>query len=168
MQLPFRFKWLLLIVSAFIATSRCWARFITEEQQPNEYDKLNATKSFMRQHINETRSTDNNRQQSDSSAARTVVHIKRKRSDNVGDEDIPFDFHTKHMPCDIDAAELKKFIDTMPRQCIWVYNQRYKDEDSYRMYRIYQLEAFFFGQLSERMTRFEVDPHDFENVNVNV
>ncbi|EDW02623.1 GH19782 [Drosophila grimshawi] len=62
----------------------------------------------------------------------------------------------------MDAPELSKYIETLPNQCICAYNSRHDSEVEYRKFKMLQLEAFFFGQFSERFKRFEIDPHNFE------
>ncbi|KAH8372367.1 hypothetical protein KR093_011225, partial [Drosophila rubida] len=74
---------------------------------------------------------------------------------------IPYDFHTAHMPCDMDVHHLLRIIDTFPNQCIWMINNRFAHENYYRIFKLYQLEGHFFGQYAERLRRYEVDPHYF-------
>ncbi|ALC42284.1 CG30270, partial [Drosophila busckii] len=78
---------------------------------------------------------------------------------------MPFDFNTKHLPCDLDFSGRDSAIDSYPNHCIWVWNNRYTHEGWYRVYKTYQLEAFFFGQYYERLKRYEIDPHtwDYDN-----
>ncbi|KAH8254135.1 hypothetical protein KR032_008646, partial [Drosophila birchii] len=75
---------------------------------------------------------------------------------------IPMDFQTKHLPCDMDQRGGKSYMSAFPRQCIWAYNNRYRSADSYRIYKTYQLEAFFFGQYHERLKRYELQPHNYD------
>ncbi|XP_062130649.1 uncharacterized protein LOC133841876 [Drosophila sulfurigaster albostrigata] len=92
------------------------------------------------------------------SKSKHVQHIRRRREYEAA---IPYDFHTAHMPCDIDSPHILRYIETFPNQCIWMVNVRYQHENLYRIFKLYQLEAHFFGQYAERLKRYEVDPHYF-------
>ncbi|XP_001984964.3 uncharacterized protein LOC6557408 [Drosophila grimshawi] len=85
--------------------------------------------------------------------------IRKKRDTKFT---LPFDFHTIHLPCDLDQSGRAEIIEYFPHQCIWVWNNRYVNEDFFRVYKTYQLEAFFFGQYHERLKRFELDPHTWD------
>ncbi|XP_030370080.1 uncharacterized protein LOC115620796 [Scaptodrosophila lebanonensis] len=94
-----------------------------------------------------------------SAERRSVRHIVRtKRETN----DSPLDFITSHMPCDMDMRNRGRLMRNLPNHCIWTYNNRYASEKLFRMYKSYQLEAFFFGQYYERFKRFEIDPHIYD------
>nr|XP_017024444.1 uncharacterized protein LOC108076214 isoform X2 [Drosophila kikkawai] len=75
---------------------------------------------------------------------------------------IPMDFHTKHLPCDMDLRGGQSYMSAFPNQCVWAYNNRYRSEDNYAIYKTYQLESFFFGQYHERLKRYEVEPHSYD------
>ncbi|XP_017090964.2 uncharacterized protein [Drosophila bipectinata] len=86
-------------------------------------------------------------------------HIKRQANSVPV---MPMDLQTKHAPCDMDSRGATSYVFAFPNHCIWSYNNRYLSEGHYRVYKIYQLEAFFFGQYHERMKRYETDPHTYD------
>ncbi|XP_022227596.2 uncharacterized protein LOC111077569 isoform X1 [Drosophila obscura] len=93
------------------------------------------------------------------SSPSTIKHIRRrKRETRV---DIPFDFHTKHLFCDVDVQNVHHIIDNMYSVCNWAYNGRWSHEGFWRVWQIYRLEAFMFGQYAERLKRYELDPHGY-------
>ncbi|XP_017837403.1 uncharacterized protein LOC108596309 isoform X2 [Drosophila busckii] len=98
--------------------------------------------------------------------ARAVRHIVRHSRDTKSS--VPFDFNTRHLPCDFDQNGRHKALDSYPNHCVWIWNNRYSNEKMYRFYKTYQLEAFFFGQYYERLKRFEVDPHSWDYTNIGV
>ncbi|KAH8348730.1 hypothetical protein KR084_010312 [Drosophila pseudotakahashii] len=75
---------------------------------------------------------------------------------------MPLDFHSKHTPCDMDSRGRQSYVHAFPNHCIWVYNNRYLSEGHFRIYKTYQLEAFFFGQYYERLKRYEFEPHIYD------
>lgn len=86
-------------------------------------------------------------------------HIKRQ-ADKI--PSMPMDLQTKHSPCDMDSRGATSYVFAFPNHCIWSYNNRYMSEGHYRVYKTYQLEAFFFGQYHERIKRYEIDPHTYD------
>ncbi|XP_034478833.1 uncharacterized protein LOC117785055 [Drosophila innubila] len=96
-----------------------------------------------------------------------LTHILRKKRET--EVVMPFDFNTMHLPCDLDQQGRGSIIESFPNHCVWVWNNRYAHEGFYRVYKTYQLEAFFFGQYYERLKRFEIDPHtwDYTNAGIN-
>ncbi|XP_034654557.1 uncharacterized protein LOC117892428 [Drosophila subobscura] len=93
------------------------------------------------------------------SSPSTVKHIRRRKRETL--VDIPFDFHTKHLSCDVDATSIDYFVDSLYGSCIWAFNNRFAHEGFWRVWQIYRLEAFMFGQYHERMKRYEIDPHGY-------
>ncbi|XP_043947753.1 uncharacterized protein LOC108026612 isoform X2 [Drosophila biarmipes] len=93
----------------------------------------------------------------------TIVRhlIREKRDANV-----PFDFQTSHLPCDMDLGAVRKIVTVLPNNCIWAFNNRFVSEEYYRIFKTYQLEAFMFGQYHERLRRFEMDPHTWDYASV--
>jgi len=89
-----------------------------------------------------------------------VTHILRKKRET--EATMPYDFTTMHMHCDIDLNGTPQIVDTFPNHCIWVTNNRYQHEGFYRVYKMYQLEAHFFGQYWQRLKRYELDERYFE------
>ncbi|XP_030370067.1 uncharacterized protein LOC115620787 [Scaptodrosophila lebanonensis] len=127
-----------------------------------EMDKLNATSpapSSQPTQLNLITATTKvaDTEKSTTKKPQHVVRIKRQN-----DVLMPFDFQTKHMPCDFDIRGRIRLIEYMPNHCIWMWNNKYTHEGFFRYYKYYQLEAFFFGQYYERLKRFEVDPHSFD------
>ncbi|XP_033250616.1 uncharacterized protein LOC117189606 isoform X2 [Drosophila miranda] len=91
------------------------------------------------------------------SSPSAVKHIRRsKRSTRIN---LPFDFHTKHLPCDMDMG--LQLISHLNSFCIWAYNNKYAHEGTWRVWQMYKLEGFFFGQYYERLKRYEIDPHGY-------
>ncbi|XP_016929240.3 uncharacterized protein [Drosophila suzukii] len=86
-----------------------------------------------------------------------IKHIKRDKRELL--VTMPFDQHTMHLPCDLDQRGRHKIIPLMPNHCIWVWNNKFSHVGFYRVFKIYQLEGFFFGQYYERLKRYEIDPH---------
>ncbi|TDG39295.1 hypothetical protein AWZ03_014284 [Drosophila navojoa] len=95
----------------------------------------------------------------------TVIRhiVRRKRAEK--EPTLPFEFPTTHMPCDLDQNGRAQVVDAFPNHCIWVWNHKYASEDFFRVFKTYQLEAFFFGQYYERLKRFEIDPHSWDYSN---
>ncbi|XP_062135256.1 uncharacterized protein LOC133844974 isoform X1 [Drosophila sulfurigaster albostrigata] len=91
----------------------------------------------------------------------SISHKARREDDSRNYIEMPMEFDTLHMPCDMDSLKLEVLMPYMPNHCIWLYNQRYQDENFYRYFKLAQLESFFFGQYFERYRRFEVDQHIF-------
>ncbi|XP_032599149.2 uncharacterized protein LOC6557403 [Drosophila grimshawi] len=89
-----------------------------------------------------------------------VAHIIRKKRET--EMTLPFDFNTMHLPCDLDQSGRAQIVSSFPNHCIWVWNNKYAHEGTFRVYKTYQLEAFFFGQYYERLKRFEIDPHTWD------
>ncbi|XP_060657665.1 uncharacterized protein LOC132792352 [Drosophila nasuta] len=89
-----------------------------------------------------------------------LTHILRKKRET--EPVMPFDYDTMHLGCDMDQGGLINIIAAFPNHCIWVWNNRFVHEGYYRVFKTYQLEAFFFGQYYERLRRFEVDPHTWD------
>ncbi|XP_002018348.2 uncharacterized protein LOC6593227 [Drosophila persimilis] len=71
--------------------------------------------------------------------------------------DTPYDFHTTHLFCDFDMRGRHRLIPYMPNHCIWVWNNKYVHEGFYRLYKMYQLEAFSFGQYALRLFQIEYE-----------
>ncbi|XP_033246991.1 uncharacterized protein LOC117188001 [Drosophila miranda] len=94
------------------------------------------------------------------SSPSTVRHIRRKKREYA--VDIPFDFFTNHMHCDMDQSGSYKIMDYFPFNCIWIQNNQHQHEGWWRIYMQAMMEAFFFGQYYERLRRFELDPHSFD------
>ncbi|XP_002138031.2 uncharacterized protein [Drosophila pseudoobscura] len=95
-----------------------------------------------------------------------VKHIRRqKREYSV---DVPFDFFTNHMHCDMDQAGTNKVMKFFPFNCVWIANNRHQHEGWWRIYMQALMEAFFFGQYYERLRRFELDPHTFDYTGVGI
>ncbi|XP_016953088.2 uncharacterized protein LOC108026615 [Drosophila biarmipes] len=88
-----------------------------------------------------------------------IRHIKRDKRELL--VTMPFDQHTMHLPCDLDQRGRHKIISLMPNHCIWVWNNKFSHVGFYRVFKIYQLEGFFFGQYYERLKRYEIDPHSW-------
>nr|XP_016929242.1 uncharacterized protein LOC108009424 [Drosophila suzukii] len=105
------------------------------------------------------RTVDSERQFERASAI-TIRHIQR--SPRVPVPEMPLDFQTKHAPCDMDSRGRQSYIHAFPNHCIWAYNNRYLSEGHFRIYKTYQLEAFFFGQYYERLKRYEFEPHVYD------
>ncbi|XP_068146975.1 uncharacterized protein [Drosophila tropicalis] len=100
------------------------------------------------------------KQDGDQKPIPTVLkHVVRRREMAP---DMPFSLHVNHLPCDLDSFLRTKLLRYFPNHCIWIYNNRYTHEGFYRVYKIYQLEAFLFGQYYERLKRYEIDPHAFD------
>ncbi|XP_030572976.1 uncharacterized protein LOC115771416 [Drosophila novamexicana] len=99
------------------------------------------------------------------STGSTVVTniVRRKRAET--EPTLPFDFHTMHLPCDLDQNGRAQVVDAFPNHCIWVWNNKFVHEGFYRVFKTYQLEGFFFGQYYERLKRFEIDPHSWDYSN---
>ncbi|XP_022227599.2 uncharacterized protein LOC111077571 [Drosophila obscura] len=102
----------------------------------------------------------------------SIKHLARTNSSgnstNSAKDLVPFDFDSKHLPCDMDSGGIESVVWAFPNYCVWAYNNKYNDEKSYRIYKIYQLEGFFFGQYYERLKRFEMDPRvwDYQKTGV--
>ncbi|KAM8711222.1 hypothetical protein ACLKA7_000372 [Drosophila subpalustris] len=130
-----------------------------KQQQQQNATTVDSAKS---QRINDTtlpiQTQSTGKSQPESSTV--VTHIVRKKRET--EVDMPYDFHTMHMPCDLDAPNRAHIIFYFPNHCIWVANNRYAHEGFFRVYKLYQLEAHFFGQYYERLKRYEIDPHFFE------
>ncbi|XP_022227600.2 uncharacterized protein LOC111077572 [Drosophila obscura] len=94
--------------------------------------------------------------------AASAVHVRRIRRRTIDIPVIALDYMTGHMPCDMDIRGIRRYITAFPNQCIWSYNNRYTTEGYYRVYKMYQLEAFFFGQYHERLKRYETEPHNYD------
>ncbi|KAL7736051.1 hypothetical protein ACLKA6_003789 [Drosophila palustris] len=101
-----------------------------------------------------------------SSGNNGLTHIVRKKRET--EVVMPFDFNTMHLPCDLDQNGRGPIIETFPNHCVWVWNNRYVHEGFFRVYKTYQLEAFFFGQYYERLKRFEIDPHTWDYSNSGI
>ncbi|XP_037713365.1 uncharacterized protein LOC119549389 [Drosophila subpulchrella] len=86
-----------------------------------------------------------------------IKHIKRDKRELL--VTMPFDQHTMHLPCDLDQRGRHNIVSLMPNHCIWVWNNKFSHVGFYRVFKIYQLEGFFFGQYYERLKRYEIDPH---------
>lgn len=95
-----------------------------------------------------------------------VTNIRRKREET--EPTMPYDLHTMHLPCDFDQNGRAQVIDSFPNHCVWVWNNKYVHEGFFRVFKTYQLEAFFFGQYYERLKRFEIDPHTWDYTNTGV
>ncbi|SPP72835.1 Y' element ATP-dependent helicase YJL225C-like [Drosophila guanche] len=93
------------------------------------------------------------------SSRSTIKHIRRRKRETL--VDIPFDFHTKHLSCDVDVKSIDYFVDSLYGSCIWAFNNRFAHEGFWRVWQIFRLEAFMFGQYHERMKRYEIDPHGY-------
>ncbi|KAL7736048.1 hypothetical protein ACLKA6_003786 [Drosophila palustris] len=121
--------------------------------------KVLATNAFATEAM-KSNSANKQQQQQKMPPLTVVTHIVRKKRET--EVDMPYDFHTMHMPCDLDAPNRAHIIFYFPNHCIWVANNRYAHEGFFRVYKLYQLEAHFFGQYYERLKRYEIDPHFFE------
>ncbi|XP_033248185.1 uncharacterized protein LOC108158303 isoform X4 [Drosophila miranda] len=87
--------------------------------------------------------------------ASAVKHIRRAKRELI--VDTPYDFHTLHLFCDFDMRGRHRLIWFFPNHCIWVWNNKYVHEGFYRLYKMYQLEAFSFGQYALRLFQLEYD-----------
>ncbi|XP_068144925.1 uncharacterized protein [Drosophila tropicalis] len=68
------------------------------------------------------------------------------------------DLKILHSPCEFDLLRaLQGSIDYFPKHCQPIYQNRYVNEDWYRLYRTYDAEGFVFGQFAERLRRYEID-----------
>ncbi|BFG06408.1 uncharacterized protein DMAD_04923 [Drosophila madeirensis] len=94
----------------------------------------------------------------------SAVHHRRILRKVIDIPVIALDYETTHKPCDMDMRGIRRYIPAFPNQCIWSYNNRYTTEGYYRVYKMYQLEAFFFGQYYERLKRYETEPHNYKEV----
>lgn len=92
----------------------------------------------------------------------TPVHHIRHISRTARTATMPTGEHTTHLPCDMDLRGGNSYMFAFPNHCIWAYNNRYKSEGHFRIYKTYQLEAFFFGQYHERLSRYEMEPHNYD------
>ncbi|XP_002138329.3 uncharacterized protein [Drosophila pseudoobscura] len=93
------------------------------------------------------------------SSPSAVKHIRRSKRSTL--MDIPFDFNTKHLPCDVDVGNAVSIVDNFESHCVWAYNNKHAHEGTWRVWQIYKLEGFFFGQYHERLKRYEIDPHGY-------
>ncbi|SPP72837.1 uncharacterized protein LOC117592162 [Drosophila guanche] len=94
----------------------------------------------------------------------SAVHHRRILRKAIDIPVIAMDYETTHKPCDMDMRGIRRYIPAFPNQCIWSYNNRYTTEGYYRVYKMYQLEAFFFGQYYERLKRYETEPHNYKEL----
>ncbi|KRF99158.1 uncharacterized protein Dwil_GK27896 [Drosophila willistoni] len=63
-----------------------------------------------------------------------------------------------HSPCEFDLLRaLQGSIDYFPKHCQPIFQNRYVNEQWYRLYRTYDAEGFVFGQFAERLRRYEFD-----------
>ncbi|XP_002138032.2 uncharacterized protein [Drosophila pseudoobscura] len=92
----------------------------------------------------------------------SAVHFRRVPRKVVDIPVIGLDFETSHKPCDMEMRGIRRYISAFPNQCIWSFNNRYTTEGYYRVYKMFQLEAFFFGQYHERLKRYETEPHNYK------
>ncbi|XP_030387875.1 uncharacterized protein LOC115634355 [Scaptodrosophila lebanonensis] len=99
-------------------------------------------------------------------AVKSLKHIARSKRET--EPTMPFDFHTLHAPCDWDTRGRVYYIEYFPNHCIWVWNNKNVHEGFFRAYKTYELEGFFFGQLYERLKRFEIDPHSWDYSDMEV
>ncbi|XP_023031803.1 uncharacterized protein LOC111518656 [Drosophila willistoni] len=95
--------------------------------------------------------------------SKRIGHKKRE-----ADPDVGFSFDELHSPCDLDSSGRALLIEYFPAICKWMWNYRHVNEGYYRIFKTFQLEAFFFGQYYERLKRYEIDPHSFEYYNTHV
>ncbi|XP_034110812.1 uncharacterized protein LOC117572238 [Drosophila albomicans] len=93
-------------------------------------------------------------------SSNALTHIVRKTRET--EVNLAVDFNTMHQHCDLDQNRVPVIIDMLMNHCIEIYNKRYESEGYYRLYKTFQLEAFFFGQYYERIKRFEVNPHSWD------
>ncbi|XP_060657666.1 uncharacterized protein LOC132792353 [Drosophila nasuta] len=93
-------------------------------------------------------------------SSNALTHIVRKTRE--AEVNLAVDFNTMHQHCDLDQNRVSVIIDMLMNHCIEIYNKRYESEGYYRLYKTFQLEAFFFGQYYERIKRFEVNPHSWD------
>ncbi|XP_034654559.1 uncharacterized protein LOC117892431 [Drosophila subobscura] len=104
--------------------------------------------------------------------ASSIKHLVRTNSSNstnaTTEEASPLDFNTSHLPCDLDSGGRESVVWAFPNHCIWAYNNKYNSEKAFKIYKIFQLEAFFFGQYYERLKRFEMDPHVWDYTKTGV
>ncbi|XP_022227166.2 uncharacterized protein LOC111077273 [Drosophila obscura] len=91
--------------------------------------------------------------------APAVTHIRRKKRELRVDP--PYDFHTTHLFCELDQRGRHHIIWFYPNHCIWIWNNKYVHEGFYRVFKLYQLEAFLFGQYSDRMNKLEFEKYFF-------
>ncbi|XP_064545782.1 uncharacterized protein LOC135433573 [Drosophila montana] len=103
--------------------------------------------------------------QSQSTGSTVLTNIVRRKRQEV-EPTLPFDSNTMHLPCDLDHNGRAQVVEAYPNHCIWVWNNKYVHEGFFRVFKIYQLESFFFGQYYERFKRFEIDPHDWDYSNI--
>ncbi|XP_022234156.2 uncharacterized protein LOC111082278 [Drosophila obscura] len=100
-------------------------------------------------------------QRAEGRAATTVAvvkHIVRKKRTAM-EVDAPYDLHTTHMFCDFDERGRHRIVLFFPNHCIWVWNNKYAHEGFYHLFKLYQTEAFFFGQYNERLKQYETVAH---------
>lgn len=90
-----------------------------------------------------------------SSQELVVKHIVRQKREI--EPTLPFTFHVLHWPCVFDMGfyHLHRML---KNPCAWLYYNRFVHEGYYRVYKTYEVEAFFFGQYAERMYRVELNP----------
>ncbi|XP_034654582.1 uncharacterized protein LOC117892418 [Drosophila subobscura] len=116
----------------------------------------NATTTTMGTLVNSTALASSNSSQGPTAAAATTVTqriFRQKRELTVG---VPYDFFTSHFYCDFDDRGRHMIIWFMPNHCIWVWNNKYVHEGFYRLFKLYQMEGFHFGQVYEHQTRLEL------------
>ncbi|XP_017002984.3 uncharacterized protein [Drosophila takahashii] len=123
--------------------------------------KLNATAIDVKANSTDLMTLEKLEEAEKPSATTAIRHIKRDKRELV--VTMPFDQHTMHLPCDLDQRGRHRIISHMPNHCIWVFNNKFSHVGFYRVFKIYQLEGFFFGQFYERLKRFEMDPHLYDH-----
>ncbi|XP_033249266.1 uncharacterized protein LOC117188859 isoform X2 [Drosophila miranda] len=64
-----------------------------------------------------------------------------------------------HQACDFDERGRHRIVMFFPNHCIWTWNNKYVHEGFYYLFKLYQTEAFFFGQFNERLKQYETVPH---------
>ncbi|XP_017150268.1 uncharacterized protein LOC108160646 [Drosophila miranda] len=105
----------------------------------------------------------------------SIKHLARTNKTSLNDTNatstepaIPFGFDISHLPCDLDSGGRESVVWAFPTYCVWAWNNKYNDEKSYRVFKIFQLEGFFFGQYYERLKRFEMDPKVWDYMKTGV
>ncbi|KAH8280357.1 hypothetical protein KR018_003326 [Drosophila ironensis] len=92
---------------------------------------------------------------SDPGQAKVAANRRLRRDDDPG-PDANGELKLLHAPCEFDLIRFTS-IDNFPRYCQPVYQNRFVNEEWYRLYRTYDTEGFVFGQFYERLKRHEVD-----------
>ncbi|XP_020808044.1 uncharacterized protein LOC110183990 [Drosophila serrata] len=103
----------------------------------------------------------------------TIRHIARKKritetgkenenekEQEKEDEISPEELLRLHTPCDMDLAKVNDH--DIPPNCRSAHDSRFDSKQNFKVFRLYQIEAFMFGQHYERFRRFETEQHTFD------